>query len=346
MNPVIRWLRAAKYRIRARLNRPQPIQLANAPPQPAQSEPGPVELARQAWVVRGHGLLMDVLTGHRTLVAESAPEAKISVIVILHNKAPLSVMAIASLIEYVDVPYELIVVDNASTDETSQLLEMIEGLQVQRLDQNLGFGPACNLAVKRARGEYLLFFNNDALLGPGTVHAALKVFDQLTHVGAVGGKIILSDGTLQELGAFVWGDGMTSGYGRGDNPNLNLFAQRLACDYCSGAFLVTPRALFDSLGGFDARYAPAYYEDVDYCAALWARGYAVVAEPTAIVRHYESATSVDAAATLSAINREKFCEKWAGWLADRPGYSHETMQDLIAAVQERWMELEYAHDHH
>lgn len=346
MNPAIRLLRAVRARIRARFDRSQPIQLEEAPPEPVQLKPTAVDLARQAWVVRGHGLLADVLMGQRTLVAECAPEPKISVIVILHNKASLSVMALASLIEYVDVPYELIVVDNASTDETLQLLEMIEGLQVQRFDQNLGFGPACNLAVKRARGEYLLFFNNDALLGRGAVHAALKVFDELAHVGAVGGKIILSDGTLQELGAFVWGDGMTSGYGRGDNPNLDLFARRLACDYCSGAFLVTPRALFESLGGFDARYAPAYYEDVDYCAALWARGYAVVAEPTALVRHYESATSVDAAVTLSAINREKFCEKWADWLADRPGYLHETMQDLIAPVQERWMELEHSHDHH
>ena len=86
-------------------------------------------------------------------------------------------------------------------------------------------------------------------------------------------------------------------YGRGGDPSAPEFNFERPVDFCSAALLLTRRQVFDSLGGFDERYRPAYYEDADYCARLWARGYAVVYQPNAAAIHHEfgSAASPDAA---------------------------------------------------
>src|SRR5207237_1429486 len=84
------------------------------------------------------------------------------------------------------------------------------------------------------------------------------------------------DGTLQEAGSIVWRDGSCLGYGRGDAPLQPMYQYVRDVDFCSGALLLTPRALFQQLNGFDERYKPAYYEEVDYCVRLWKLGRHVV----------------------------------------------------------------------
>src|SRR5205085_6064186 len=105
--------------------------------------------------------------------------------------------------------------------------------------------------------------------------------------GAVGGKLVFPDGRLQEAGSIIWSDGSGDAYGRGGDPASPEFNFARPVDFCSGALLLTPRSLFERLGGFDERYRPAYYEDADYCARLWARGYTVRYEPAAVAIHHE-----------------------------------------------------------
>ncbi len=210
------------------------------------------------------------------------------------------------------ISYELIVVDNASTDETGLMLDRLAGCKIIRNETNVGFGPACMQAAACAAGEYLCFFNNDALLSPTAISAALANFAK-ANVGAVGGKVLLANGALQEAGNIVWSDGSTLGYGRGDDPQLPQYNFRRPVDYCSGVFLVTPRRLFAELGGFSSEFAPAYYEDVDYCMTLWQKGFQVIYEPLAVIRHYESATSGgnEFAQARMAEHQKKFRHKWA-----------------------------------
>ena len=118
------------------------------------------------------------------------------------------------------MPYELIIVDNASTDQTGPMLDRLQGAKIIRNQTNVGFGPACMQAAACAAGEYLCFFNNDALLGPTAMSVALANFRNDT-VGAVGGKILLANGALQEAGNIVWSDGSALGYGRGDDPAVS-----------------------------------------------------------------------------------------------------------------------------
>src|SRR3712207_9315076 len=78
-----------------------------------------------------------------------------------------------------------------------------------------------------------------------SLRAAADVLDGDSSIGAVGGRIVLPDGTLQEAGSIIWNDGTCLGYGRGGNPDDPEFMFRRDVDYCSGAFLMTPRAVFE-----------------------------------------------------------------------------------------------------
>jgi GT2 family glycosyltransferase len=110
---------------------------------------------------------------------------------------------------------------------------------------------------------------------------------------------------------------LTHGIGRGLDPEDPSVMARRDVDYCSGAFLMTPRATWERLGGFDEAYAPAYYEDADYCMRLRQLGLRVVYEPTAIVDHYELGSQAKAgdALALSERNRMIFVERHAAALS-------------------------------
>ena len=267
--------------------------------------------AQLEWKSTGELRLSRLLGGDEVLALPEGNSPRVSFILVLHSRAELSVLTIDSIVEHADTAYEVIVVDNGSTDATLRMVQKLRGAAVIRNERNLGFGPACMQAVRVARGEYLCFLNNDAILTPGSLSAAVKLFAD-PSVGAVGGKILLSNGDLQEAGSIVWRDGSALGYGRGDNPEAPQYDFRRAVDYCSAVFLVTPRELFLRLGGFSPDFAPAYYEDTDYCLTLWDQGFRVLYEPEAVVRHYESASSGgnDHAVALMASHQEKFRNKW------------------------------------
>lgn len=241
----------------------------------------------------------------------------VSVLLVLHNRADLTLRCLQALRERASVPIELVIVDNDSTDETPTLLDRLDGTHVIRPGENLGFLRACNLAALAARGEYLLFLNNDTEIQAGSLAAALETIARDSSVGAVGGRLVFPDGRLQEAGSIIWNDGSCLGYGRGDSPWKPEYSFVRDVDFCSAAFLLTPRSLFLELGGFDERYQPAYYEDADYCVRLWKAGKRVVYTPRALVTHVEFASSSSAATavTMQLERRRIFVEAHREWLA-------------------------------
>ncbi|ACX51426.1 glycosyl transferase family 2 [Ammonifex degensii KC4] len=211
------------------------------------------------------------------------------------------------------ISYEVIVVDNGSTDGSQEFLKKLPWVRLLPLERNLGFGPAANLGAEMARGKYLVFLNNDTEPQPGWLEALLEAADP-PQVGAVGAMLLYPDGRLQEAGGIVFRDGSAWNYGRGYAPDLPEFNERRDVDYCSAAALLVKAEAFWAAGAFDPLYAPAYYEDADLCFSLRARGWRVVFEPRARVIHLEGAT---AGRDLSSgfkryqvINREKFYQKW------------------------------------
>jgi GT2 family glycosyltransferase/glycosyltransferase involved in cell wall biosynthesis len=203
----------------------------------------------------------------------------------------LTLACLRSLAENHSERLEIIIVDNNSQDETSLLLDRLRGPRIIRNPENRNFLLAVNQGARDASGEYLLMLNNDAQVLPGTLRSTLNTIRRAPDIGGVGGRLILLDGTLQEAGSIIWRDGSCVGYGRGDNPFAPMYMFRRDVDYCSGAFLLTPRRVWEELGGFDERFKPAYYEETDYCTRLWERHLRVVYDPNSILLHYEFASS-------------------------------------------------------
>ena len=270
-----------------------------------------IRIAQANWDAKGRKHLEALLSGSDVLRFQIHSQPVVSIILVTRNKAHLTLLTLESILEFAATPFELIIVDNASDDSTSALLDRLEGATIVRNAENVGFGPACMQAAEHARGDYLCFFNNDALLTHGALEAALKNFDS-GNVGAVGGKILLSNGALQEAGSIIWSDGSALGYGRRDDPDLPQYNFPRPVDYCSGVFLITPSSVFRKFGGFQEEFAPAYYEDTDYCMTLWHNGLQVIYEPSAKILHYESASSGgnELAQGMMAAHQVKFCEKW------------------------------------
>ncbi|NLW95482.1 glycosyltransferase [Luteimonas wenzhouensis] len=220
-------------------------------------------------------------------------------------------------------PVEVVVVDDASPDDTATHLAQVEGLVVVRRATNGGFIAACNDGAARARGQYLVFLNNDTVPQPGWLDALLDTFSTHPDTGLAGAQLLYPDGRLQEAGGLVFRDGSAWNYGRFESPDDPRFSYVRATDYVSGAAAAIPRALFERIGGFDRRYAPAYYEDTDLAFAVREAGHAVRYQPAARVLHDEGTTAGSDPASgvkaWQARNRAVFAAHRAQALAALPG---------------------------
>ncbi|QDH70817.1 glycosyltransferase [Marilutibacter alkalisoli] len=214
---------------------------------------------------------------------------------------------------------EIIVVDDGSSDETGASLRQLEGLHYHRRAENGGFIAACNDGAALARGEYLVFLNNDTVPQPGWLDALLRTFDEHPGTGLAGAQLLYPDGRLQEAGGIVFADGSGWNHGRFESPLDPRFAFVREADYLSGAAIALPCEVFSQLGGFDTRYAPAYYEDTDLAFAIRKLGLKTLYQPAARVVHDEGATSGtdlnQGPKAYQVRNQNIFADKWRDALA-------------------------------
>jgi GT2 family glycosyltransferase/glycosyltransferase involved in cell wall biosynthesis len=289
-------------------------------------------------------LVVLVTNGAGTEILWSAPlerlRASASIVIPVHNHAVHTRSCLQRLAETIPDDVEIVVVDDASADETPQMLAALAALKgcptlkILRNDTNLGFGESCNRGAREATGDIVVFLNNDTRPERGWLAPLVDSLGD-PRVGAAGSKLVYPDGTLQEAGGVIFSDGSGWNFGHGDaNPDAPLFNHVRDVDYCSAAALATRRQLFLDLGGFDARYSPAYYEDTDYCFALRKAGYRVVYQPASVVEHVGGGTAGTDERTgvkaTQARNRTVFAEKWRDALAEQPrprdGVTAEALQ--------------------
>src|SRR2546428_206712 len=122
--------------------------------------------------------------------------------------------------------------------------------------------PAGNCSA--ARRALPAFLNKATHVITSSLEASSFLVRLRSEARLVGAKLIYPDGRLQEAGGVVWRDASAWKYGRGDDPHRPEYNYLREVDYCSGACLAVDRALFDQIGGFDVRFAPAYCEDTDF----------------------------------------------------------------------------------
>lgn len=212
---------------------------------------------------------------------------ELSVVMVVHDQFAFTMTALSSLRATCRGTIQVILVDGASTDATSVIERHVAGIEVIRLSENVGFLAGSNLGLARAVAPYVLFLNNDVELMAGAVDTALDRLRREEGTGAVGAKLVRTNGELQEAGSIVWNDGTTSGYLRDASPLLPEANFVRSVDFCSGAFLMARTDIVKALDGFDPLFAPAYYEETDLCVQIRQRGFDIVYDPDVVVLHYE-----------------------------------------------------------
>ncbi|MBV8197489.1 MAG: glycosyltransferase, partial [Candidatus Eremiobacteraeota bacterium] len=221
-----------------------------------------------------------------------------SIIVPVFNKAGLTRNCLQTLPPTLEGAGEgeTIVVDNASTDETPEMLAEFPWIRAIRNERNLGFAGANNQAAREARGKYLVLLNNDTQGLPGWLAAMLRTARE-PGVGVVGARLLYPNDTIQHAGVVIapvlFGSAGLAPYhyawkGVADAPNVT---KRREYQIVTGACMVVERELYLRLGGLDEIYWNGY-EDVDFCLRVRGLGLKVVYDPSATLYHFESQSGV------------------------------------------------------
>ena len=215
-----------------------------------------------------------------------------SIVIPLFNRAELTRQCLTALAEVTSgVTAELILVDNASTDETPALLAQLgASVRVIRNETNLGFAKACNQGAAAARGRYIVFLNNDTVPLEGWLSALVDVVERRPEVSVVGSKLLYPDGTLQHAG--VTFNHKAQAYHLfahlpGDFEPANRTRE---LQVVTAACMLVRADAFRAVSGFDEGFVNSF-EDVDLCLRLRERGGRVVYEPKSTLFHLESQTA-------------------------------------------------------
>ncbi len=234
----------------------------------------------------------------------------VSVVMVMYHQFDLTLNALDSVRRNFSGPIELILVDSGSADESRFAARYVAGAKHVRFSRNVGFVDACNAGFVHVTAPVVLLLNNDVLLERGAIEAALARLAGAEDIGAVGGKIVRTNGRLQEAGCIIWRDGSTQGYLRDADPNIPEANFVRDVDFCSGVFLALRADLLKTLGGFDPAFRPAYFEETDLCIRLHEAGYRVVYDPAIMVTHQEySSGDPVIALNMMAQNQPKFKKK-------------------------------------
>jgi len=243
----------------------------------------------------------------------------VSVIIPTYGQLAMTLRCLASIQAHPPVaPIEIILIDDAFPGPEAATLRRVPHVRLLRNERNLGFIRACNAASRVARGDFLLFLNNDTEVLPGWLDHLLEVFATRPDAGLAGSKLLGEDGRLREAGGILWNDGSAWNYGLGSDPAAPEFNYLRETDYCSGASLLVRREVFQAADGFDEKYAPAYCEDSDLAFRLRRQGLRTYYQPRSEIIHVEGASHGRdlrrGVKSYQVINQARFLETWHGVL--------------------------------
>jgi GT2 family glycosyltransferase len=222
----------------------------------------------------------------------------ISIIVVTHNKQEMVQACLDALMRSeLPMEYEVILVDNASSKEIGNLAgefrEKARNFRYWRNDENLSFSIANNAAAERARGDWLLFLNNDVVIREKSLKELFQALVEDNTAGIAGARLLSPEnGKVQHAGIeqMLWG--YASNYGAGADPGDPRLSFKRPVFAVTGAMLGISRRLFNHVNGFDERYRWGY-EDLDLCHKVKECGRSIRYVPEAESFHWESATLRD-----------------------------------------------------
>lgn len=264
----------------------------------------------------------------------------LSIIIVTFNSEKFIESCLDSIFSQNNAPFfEVIIVDNASTDKTCELIRK-KFAQVRLFSEttNLGFGNANNRAFSEAKGTYIVLLNPDAQLQKNTLASAYHHMLNHSNAGMAGGLLLDRHGNLQPsarqfpsiLNEMLTLTGLAARYprsrffGRFDRTWADPY-QSAVVDWVPGAFAILPHRLLDKIGFFDSRFF-LYYEEVDLCRRIKKAGFKIYYWPDLKINHIGGASS-ETVDGLEVSNAGKqltswrmrsqllYYRKWHGWLA-------------------------------
>ncbi|RZL47053.1 MAG: glycosyltransferase [Pedobacter sp.] len=248
----------------------------------------------------------------------------VSIIIPVFNQVEYTRTCLKSIALNVSKKYEfeVIVIDDCSTDQTSEIIASLHGIVYKRNSENMGFLLSCVRGIEVSKGKYICLLNNDTIVLNNWLESLVETIEDDPNVGCVGSKLIYPYGLLQEAGGIIYSDGSGVNYGKYQNINYSKYNYKRNVDYCSGASLLFKKEDYTTIGGLDKRFEPAYYEDTDLCFSFrHLLGKEVVYQPLSTVVHFEGVSSGKRAKkgnikSYQDINRIKFVEKWTSVLTE------------------------------
>lgn len=213
-----------------------------------------------------------------------------SVIIVSRNTCELTMAAIRSVLRQDDPRVELLVVDNASNDDTLQkICALFPNARLIVNDSNLGFAAANNIGMRVAKGDYFLLLNSDAeLMSPNLFSTLLARFSRYPSIAVIGGKLVLPSGRVQAMGRTflslkrVFKEQLLFASAKPVKP--------ARIDYVDGAFMAVRRAVVEQVGGFDERFF-MYSEDMEWCLRIKNAGWRIAVLPELVIKHHHGAAA-------------------------------------------------------
>lgn len=231
----------------------------------------------------------------------------ISIIILTHNKLAVTRRCLPRLLQSADAGWELIVVDNGSTDGTTAWLRGFQGeaeraglrMRVLANAANAGCSTARNQGIAAATGDRIVFVDNDVTVRSRNWLGRLsRLLDVDPAIGMVGPKLVypVAPYRIQFAGGAVSRTGRVQFLGRGAAIDDSRFNVRREVQYLISACCMTRRSVLEQAGGFDEAFNPVQFEDTDLCYRIREKGYRILFEPAVEMYHYESSTTAGTAA--------------------------------------------------
>ena len=253
--------------------------------------------------------------GHFRLRYHLQEKPLVSIIIPTRDKMELLERCVTSILEKtIYNNYEIIIVNNHSVETVTEIylekLNKTSGFNVLKYDEQFNFSKINNFAVEHAKGDYLLFLNNDTeIITPEWLEELVSIAQQKA-TGAVGVKLLFPDGTIQHGGVILGLRGI-AGHAFYKSPAdypgyMDLARVSRNCSAVTAACLLMRMDVFQEIGGFNCNLG-VELNDVDFCLRIIEKGYNIVWTPHALLYHHESKTR---GYSLSESNISYFLAKW------------------------------------
>jgi len=225
-----------------------------------------------------------------------------SIIIVTHNSQDVLERCFYSIINSCRAPLEIIVIDNASSDDTRRLIQKQNSLaKIQLNEKNVGYGSACNQGASMASGRYLFFCNSDIEVLNDICSLSVQHLENKA-IGCLGPRILKGDNNTEAPFSFkfphppikLFGAYLRSIFGKSKPKilQINIFnnSTLLDCDWILGAALLMRYDLFERVGGFDETFF-LYFEEIDLCKRLKSLGYKIISDRRLAIKHQNHGSS-------------------------------------------------------